>query len=389
MTPTKLLIGQIAIVFAIMILGVWAATQWAASMLGYQGGLGRPWLIVGGFPLYRPWQLFVWWYEFDAYAPRLFNKAGALAATSGFLGCGAAVVGSLWRARQAGNVTTYGSAHWAETAEIERAGLLGSAGVFLGERDGSYLRHDGPEHVIAFAPTRSGKGVGLVVPTLLGWTGSAVIHDIKGENWQLTAGWRSRFSHCLLFDPTDGRSAKYNPLLEVRRGETEVRDVQNIADILVDPVIATDRRIYHVEAVSTERTAIAALSWSYPGDGLAIARAPAALPPEPVAAGIAVDQLNFDYRIEGDNVSWRPVRAFDDGHQVFIEFPPNIGEGEAPPLFVTGADGKAELTNYRLKGRYYIVDGLFAAAELRLGGKHQKVVRIRNESAGTRQRRPA
>ena len=242
MTPTKLLIGQIAIVFAIMILGVWAATQWAASMLGYQGGLGRPWLIVGGFPLYRPWQLFVWWYEFDAYAPRLFNKAGALAATSGFLGCGAAVVGSLWRARQAGNVTTYGSAHWAETAEIERAGLLGSAGVFLGERDGSYLRHDGPEHVIAFAPTRSGKGVGLVVPTLLGWTGSAVIHDIKGENWQLTAGWRSRFSHCLLFDPTDGRSAKYNPLLEVRRGETEVRDVQNIADILVDPEGALERR---------------------------------------------------------------------------------------------------------------------------------------------------
>ena len=161
------------------------------------------------------------------------------------------------------------------------------------------------------------------------------------------------------------------------------------ADLETNLVIATDRRIYHVEAVSTERTAIAALSWSYPGDGLAIARAPAALPPEPVAAGIAVDQLNFDYRIEGDNVSWRPVRAFDDGHQVFIEFPPNIGEGEAPPLFVTGADGKAELTNYRLKGRYYIVDGLFAAAELRLGGKHQKVVRIRNESAGTRQRRPA
>ncbi|KPV17270.1 conjugal transfer protein TraG, partial [Variovorax paradoxus] len=106
----------------------------------------------------------------------------------------------------------------------------------------AYLRHEGPEHVMAFAPTRSGKGVGLVVPTLLTWPGSAVIHDIKGENWHLTAGWRARFSHCLLFNPTDARSAAYNPLLEVRRGEHEVRDVQNIADILVDPEGALERR---------------------------------------------------------------------------------------------------------------------------------------------------
>jgi type IV secretion system protein VirD4 len=95
---------------------------------------------------------------------------------------------------------------------------------------------------MAIAPTRSGKGVGLVVPTLLSWTGSVVIHDIKGENWALTAGWRSRFSHCLLFNPTDARSAHYNPLLEVRRGPEEVRDVQNIADILVDPEGALERR---------------------------------------------------------------------------------------------------------------------------------------------------
>src|SRR5690606_3620695 len=112
----------------------------------------------------------------------------------------------------------------------------------LGRLGGRYLRHAGPEHVMVFAPTRSGKGVGLVVPTLLSWTGSAVVHDIKGENWRLTAGWRSRFSHCLLFDPTDACSARYNPLLEVRRGAHEVRDVQNIADILVDPEGALERR---------------------------------------------------------------------------------------------------------------------------------------------------
>ena len=95
---------------------------------------------------------------------------------------------------------------------------------------------------MAIAPTRSGKGVGLVIPTLLSWTDSAVIHDIKGENWQLTSGWRSTFSHCLLFDPTNAQSAKYNPLLEVRKGKCEVRDVQNIADILVDPEGMLERR---------------------------------------------------------------------------------------------------------------------------------------------------
>ena len=242
MTPTKLLIGQIFIVFAIVTAGLWAATQWAAAMLAYQPQLGSPWTMFAGVPLYRPWALFGWWYHYEAYAPQVFDKAGTLAGASGFLGCAAAVAGSLWRARQSRHVTTYGSARWASPAEITRAGLHGEQGLFLGRVGGRYLRHDGPEHVMCFAPTRSGKGVGLVVPTLLSWTGSAVIHDIKGENWTLTAGWRSLFSHCLLFNPTDVRSAHYNPLLEVRRGADEVRDVQNIADVLVDPEGALERR---------------------------------------------------------------------------------------------------------------------------------------------------
>lgn len=242
MTPTKLLVGQILVVFAIVILGVWAATQWAASMLGYQSQLGAPWTILFGTPVYRPWQLFDWWYHYDAYAPKVFDKAGALAGATGFMGCASAIAGSLWRARQNRRVTTYGSSRWAVRGEVERAGLFRNAGVFLGRLGKDYLRHDGPEHVMAFAPTRSGKGVGLVVPTLLSWTGSTVVHDIKGENWTLTAGWRSRFSHCLLFNPTDARSARYNPLLEVRKGPDEVRDVQNIADILVDPEGALERR---------------------------------------------------------------------------------------------------------------------------------------------------
>ncbi|MGF7150099.1 type IV secretion system protein VirD4 [Sphingomonas zeicaulis] len=271
MTPTKLLIGQILVVFAIVILGVWAATQWAAAMLAHQPQLGSPWFHVGGLRVYQPLALFGWWYHFDAYAPDVFDKAGTLAAASGFLGCGAAIFGSVWRARQSSHVTTYGSARWATAAEIAAAGLHGDAGVFLGRLGRRYLRHDGPEHVMAFAPTRSGKGVGLVVPSLLGWNGSVVVHDIKGENWQLTAGWRQRFSHCLLFNPTDPRSARYNPLLEVRRGANEVRDVQNIADILVDPEGALERR-NHWEKTSHALLVGAILHILYAEDDKTLAR---------------------------------------------------------------------------------------------------------------------
>ena len=97
--------------------------------------------------------------------------------------------------------------------------------MILGRFQQHYLRHNGPEHVLCFAPTRSGKGVGLVVPTLLTWPGSCIVHDIKGENWTLTSGFRGRHGRVLLFDPTNSWSAAYNPLLEVRRGEWEVRDV--------------------------------------------------------------------------------------------------------------------------------------------------------------------
>ena len=94
MTPTKLLIGQIAVVFAIVILGVWAATQWCADMLGYQAQLGSPWFVLFGWPVYQPWKLFEWWYFYEAYAPEVFDKAGMLAAGSGFMGCAAAIAGS-------------------------------------------------------------------------------------------------------------------------------------------------------------------------------------------------------------------------------------------------------------------------------------------------------
>lgn len=201
------LFGQIAAVFGIVIAGVWGATQWTATALGYQLRLGSPWFDFFGTPVYHPWRLFEWWFFFDAYAPHVFDTGGAIAGGSGLLAVVVAIAMSVWRSRQAKLVTTYGSARWAGTADIRKAGLDQPAGIFLGKYRNDYLRHEGPEHVLTFAPTRSGKGVGLVVPTLLSWPASAVIHDIKGENWQITAGWRSRFSHCLLFNPTDAQSA--------------------------------------------------------------------------------------------------------------------------------------------------------------------------------------
>jgi type IV secretion system protein VirD4 len=242
MSPSKILIGQFAIVLFIIILTMWGATQWVASELGFQAALGRPWFLIDGYPIYKPWRLFQWWYAYEAYAPSVFARGGLIAASGGLLGILAAVIGSVWRSRWERHVTTFGSARWGGKSDLTRAGLLKSDGVFLGRWNDQYIRHGGPEHILAFAPTRSGKGVGLVIPTLLSWTGSAVIHDIKGENWDLTSGWRSSFSKCVRFDPTDNTSARFNPLMEIRKGSYEVRDVQNIADILVDPEGSLERR---------------------------------------------------------------------------------------------------------------------------------------------------
>lgn len=143
-------------------------------------------------------------------------------------------------------------------------------------------------------------------------------------------------------------------------------------------VITTDRRSYHLQVESTARTAMAAVSWTYAQDQLmAIQRADSAVSTEaPMTGGVAVQDLRFRYVIGGDKPPWRPVRAFDDGRQVFIEFPARLDQGEAPPLFVVGPEGDSQLVNYRVRGNYYIVDRLFAAAELRLGARKQQVVRI-------------
>ncbi|MCP4562742.1 MAG: P-type conjugative transfer protein TrbG [Bosea sp.] len=160
-------------------------------------------------------------------------------------------------------------------------------------------------------------------------------------------------------------------------------------DLATNLVINTDRRTYHLELRATAATYMASVSWTYPQDALIVlqGRNAAAASAASVATGVDVSALNFRYRIEGDRVPWRPARAFDDGRQVFIEFPAGISQGEMPPLFVTGAAGNAELVNYRVQGRYMVVDRLFAAAELRLGDRRSEQ-RIRIVRDDRRRGRP-
>ncbi|MBP6780455.1 MAG: P-type conjugative transfer protein TrbG [Pseudoxanthomonas sp.] len=149
-------------------------------------------------------------------------------------------------------------------------------------------------------------------------------------------------------------------------------------------VITTSRRTYLLELTSTERTWMASVSWEYPKDKmLALQRqAQAANAAAPIDAGLSLEKIRFRYAVSGSNPPWKPLRAFDDGEKVYIQFPAGIAQGELPPLFVIGAQGDGQLVNYRFRSPYYIVDRLFGAAELRLGGAKGDVVRIeRTDSA--------
>jgi type IV secretion system protein VirD4 len=247
-------LGVVALL-VVTLAGLWGATEYVAAELRYAPELGPPWAALGDVRVYAPWAWVEWGRRYGSRAPTLFRKAGALTTLAAVAGVAVAALAALGRKPSAAS-QAHGSSRWATTAEMRGAGLLREAGVVLCQTDdaefrttidraggarvtatrlGALVRHDGPEHVFCFAPTRSGKGVGLVIPTLLSWPHSVLVYDIKKENWALTAGWRRQFSRTWRFEPTAIDSVRFNPLLEIRKGLSEVKDTQNVADILVDP----------------------------------------------------------------------------------------------------------------------------------------------------------
>jgi type IV secretion system protein VirD4 len=251
--PGTLLMRTLAAGVLLLMVLCWVCTQYVAARLGYQDALGEPLLTLGRWKVYTPMDWLGWYDHWHAVAAPAARKAFHAAAWLSLAGAGAVavfIIYSLKRNREqldGESESLHGSAHWASEKEVQQTGLLGNGnGVYVGAWKDThshwirYLRHDGPEHIMAFAPTRSGKGVGLVLPTLLSWPHSAVIYDIKGENWALTSGWRKQEAgnHVIKFEPSamDGSSTRFNPLAQVRvRTDREVADVQNIMTMIVDP----------------------------------------------------------------------------------------------------------------------------------------------------------
>ncbi|MEI7669128.1 MAG: type IV secretory system conjugative DNA transfer family protein, partial [Pseudomonadota bacterium] len=219
------------------ILGFGLATEWVAYRLNYPAILGEPIFIWFDTPIYNPFSYINWILKYNDYAPIVFSQAMLPIVLSTFIAMGVVFICKMLKARSNDTPTTYGSARFANPKEIETSGLRNEkGGVVLGlDQKNQYLLHNGAEHIKVIAPTRSGKGVGLVIPTLLNWQHSVVVNDIKGELWRETSGWRKQFSYVIAFDPTHKATARFNPLFEVRLGDSEIKDVQNITSMIVDP----------------------------------------------------------------------------------------------------------------------------------------------------------
>ncbi|WNL48572.1 IncP-type conjugal transfer protein TraG (plasmid) [Dyella sp. BiH032] len=220
-------------------LGNVGATQYTAAATSYPMEFGDGLLTFGQFRLYQPFAFWAWNIHYYNAAVTVFNIGWAIIIGSVIVGVAAAFAVAVWRARRSEEASSHGSARWGDVKDLEKAALLTGKGVVLGRTDegkkARWITHDGPEHVEVVAPSRSGKGTGIVVPTLLNWRWSALINDIKGELWILTSAWRKKFSYVMRFSPSERDTCRFNPLMEVRKGDYEVKDVQNITDMIVDP----------------------------------------------------------------------------------------------------------------------------------------------------------
>jgi type IV secretion system protein VirD4 len=175
----------------------------------------------------------VWCCRFESEIPKALNEGYAIVV--GCLVLTTMVLLAIFQLRSRIPVRELGADRWATKRNLKTAGLLSGRGVVLGQCGGRYLTYDGPEHQLVSGASRSGKGVGHVIPTLLNWNGSVLAYDVKNELWDITAGFRSRVGPCLFFNPTRPDSARFNPLLEIRKGANEVRDAQNLVEMLVNP----------------------------------------------------------------------------------------------------------------------------------------------------------
>jgi type IV secretion system protein VirD4 len=232
--------GSALLAIFFLVAGLATATQYFAFQFHQHAALGGN---LGG--VYAPWMILVWAGKWSGQYQEPLMRAGSLGVLVTASGLMTLVMVRLFMRNSAtANQFLHGSARWGERKDIENAGLLADEGVYVGawldkRNKLHYLRHNGPEHILTFAPTRSGKGVGLVIPTLLSWRHSTVITDLKGELWALTAGWRQQHAgnRVLRFEPaTANGCVGWNPLEEIRLGtEFEVGDVQNLATLIVDP----------------------------------------------------------------------------------------------------------------------------------------------------------
>ncbi|MDI9818641.1 MULTISPECIES: type IV secretory system conjugative DNA transfer family protein [unclassified Legionella] len=230
----------VVLVIGAFLMSMQIGTQFLAYQFHYAEGLGSSLSHV-----YMPWHLFIWAVKYQSFYPDTFHAAFGVMVMSGSLLLMMIVMTSRYFKKNEISDYLHGSARWANWEDLKQASLIGhDEGVYVGAYEDDkgtihYLHHNGPEHVLTYAPTRSGKGVGLVIPTLLSWKHSCVITDLKGELWAMTAGWRQKHAHnkVIRFEPATLKgSARWNPLDEIRVGtESEVGDVQNLATLVVDP----------------------------------------------------------------------------------------------------------------------------------------------------------
>ena len=214
-----------------LVLGLFVGIQWAAYRLGDGSELG--WAIrIGDLALYPPWDILGWYRQYGGDNPDPFNQAGLIAL--GFMLPATALL-AIARRQGPPSVKAIGLDRWARRSDIRKAGLLSGQGTVVGLLGKEVLTYDGPEHQLVSGASRSGKGVGHVIPTLLTWSGSVLAYDVKNELWDITAGFRNKFSHTVFFNPTRTDSVRINPLLEIRPGDAEIRDTQNVVEMLVNP----------------------------------------------------------------------------------------------------------------------------------------------------------